>query len=158
VGYLKAFSLRSRAEIEELAAATAQRPAAREAQRALASELTTLLHGAGHAESAQAAGRALFGQGALDEVPEPVLAAALAEASVAPAAPGATYADLLVASGLVSSKGAARRAVAEGGAYANNERLADAEAVPGADAFLHGRWLVLRRGKRSVAGLERGAG
>jgi tyrosyl-tRNA synthetase len=155
VGYLKAYSLRSRGEIEELAAAVAQRPAAREAQRALAGELTALVHGAEHAQSAEAAGRALFGQGALDEVPAAVLAAALSETSVVAAQPAATYADLLLATGLVTSKGAARRAVAEGGAYANNERLTDAEAIPADSAFLHGRWLVLRRGKRSVAGVER---
>jgi tyrosyl-tRNA synthetase len=149
---LKIFSLRSRPQIEELVAATAERPAARAAQHALAEELTTLVHGADQARSAAAAGQALFGQGSLADLPEPVLAAALAETSVVQAADGDTYADLYVACGLVPSKGAARRAVTEGGAYVNNERVTDADAVPGVGDYLHGAWLVLRRGKRSVAG------
>jgi len=154
--YLKTFSLRPREEIEALEQATEQRPAERQAQRALAQELTSLLHGEQHARSADDAGRALFGHGALQDLPGAVLAAALAETATVAAPAGATFADLFVASGLVASKGAARRAVAEGGAYANNVRLRDAEAVPDPADFLHGRWLVLRRGKRSVAGVRLG--
>ncbi len=153
--YLKIFSLRPQAEIEGLVEATRERPAARAGQRALAEELTALVHGAEHARTAAAAGRALFGQGALEDVPEPTLAAALDEASAITGEPGATFADLLVATGLVASKGAARRAVVEGGAYANNHRIADADVAPGDDAYLHRRWLVLRRGKRAVAGVRR---
>jgi tyrosyl-tRNA synthetase len=153
--YLKIFSLRPQAEIERLVEATRERPAARAGQRALAEELTALVHGAEHARTADAAGRALFGQGALEDVPEPTLAAALGETSAITGEPGATFADLLVATGLVASKGAARRAVAEGGAYANNHRIADADVAPGDDAYLHRRWLVLRRGKRAVAGVRR---
>jgi len=153
--YLKIFSLRTRRQIEDLEQATAERPAARLAQRALADELTTLLHGAEHARSAADAGLALFGHGALADLTEPVLDAALAETQVITADPSATYADLFVASGLVASKGAARRAAAEGGAYVNNARLTAADEVPDEAAYLHGRWLVLRRGKRSVAGARR---
>jgi tyrosyl-tRNA synthetase len=155
VAYLKIFSLRPRAEIEDLERATAERPAARQAQRALAEELTTVLHGAEHARSAAEAGLALFGQGALEDLDEPVLAAALAETEVVTAAPRATYAELFVAAGLVASKGAARRAAAEGGAYVNNARLREPDAIPAQGDYLHGRWLVLRRGKRSVAGVRR---
>jgi tyrosyl-tRNA synthetase len=155
VAYLKIFSLRPRAEIEDLERATAERPAARQAQRALAEELTTVLHGAEHARSAAEAGLALFGQGALEDLDEPVLAAALAETVVVTAAPGATYAELFVAAGLLASKGAARRAAAEGGAYVNNARLREPDAAPAQEDYLHGRWLVLRRGKRSVAGVRR---
>jgi tyrosyl-tRNA synthetase len=153
--YLRIFSLRPRAEIEDLEKATSERPAARLAQRALGDELTTLLHGADHARSASQAGLALFGHAALDDLAEPVLAAALAETQVVAAEPSATYAELFVASGLVASKGAARRAVAEGGAYVNNSRLVEADQAPAQTAYLYGRWLVLRRGKRSVAGVRR---
>ena len=152
--YLKIFSLRPRGEIEALIEATSERPAAREGQRALAAELTALVHGDAQAQSAADAGQALFGQGALDAVPEPTLAAALAETSVVNAAPGDTFAELFLATGLVASKAAARRAVAEGGAYANNQRIQDGDAVPGPAEYLHGRWLVLRRGKRSLAGVR----
>jgi tyrosyl-tRNA synthetase len=155
VAYLKIFSLRPRAEIEDLERATAERPAARQAQRALAQELTTVLHGAEHARSAAEAGLALFGQGALEDLDEPVLAAALAETVVVTAPPRATYAELFVAAGLVASKGGARRAAAEGGAYVNNARLREPDAIPAQGDYLHGRWLVLRRGKRSVAGVRR---
>jgi tyrosyl-tRNA synthetase len=155
VPFLKIFSLRPGADIEALADAVAQRPAAREAQRALAEELTVLVHGADHALAAAAASRALFGQGDLHDLDEATLSAALAETPRVVAPAGSTYADLLHGSGLVASRGAARRAVAEGGAYANNARVTDPDAVPAPADFLHGRWLVLRRGKRSVAGAER---
>ncbi len=62
--------------------------------------------------------------------------------------------DLLVATGLAASRGQARRTVSEGGAYLNNERVTAADAVPSRDQLLHGRWLVLRRGKRSLAAVE----
>jgi tyrosyl-tRNA synthetase len=65
-----------------------------------------------------------------------------------------TISDLLVASGLAESRTAARRIVAEGGAYLNNRRVAEPDLVPGASDLLHGRWLVLRRGKRSLAAVE----
>ena len=156
VRYLRVFSFRSREEIEELERAVAQRPAGREAQRALARDLTALLHGAAEAERAVAASRALFGQGEMRELDADVLEAALTEAPHTEATADSTYADLLVASGLVPSKSAARRAIGEGGVHANNRRLAgdEADQVPAAAEYLHGRWLVLRRGKRAMAGVR----
>jgi tyrosyl-tRNA synthetase len=153
--YLRLFSLRDRAEIEELEAATRERPGARIAHRELAAELTTLVHGERQARAVEEASRALFGQGTLEELDESTLTAALQETPHAQAAPGATLTDILVATGLTSGRAAARRAVEEGGVYVNNVRVEDADVEPDPAAYLHGRWLVLRRGKRSVAGVER---
>ena len=157
--YLKYFSFRSREEIEELEKETAERPAARAAQRALAADLTTLVHGEDECARVIAASRALFGQGSLADLDERTLAAALAEvprAVVSATGDGGlpAVADLLAQTGLVSSKSEARRAIAQGGAYLNNAKIAEADAVPGAGDLLHGRFLVLRRGKRSVGGVE----
>jgi tyrosyl-tRNA synthetase len=152
--YLKIFSLRDRDEIVALESSTRDRPAARQAQRALADELTTLVHGSEAASAAVAASRALFGQGDLHELDTETLGAALHETGCVKASTGSTFAELLQLSGLAPSLAGARRVVAEGGAYVNNVRLADADAAPLPDQFLHGRWLVLRRGKRSVAGVE----
>jgi tyrosyl-tRNA synthetase len=159
VKYLKFFSFRARDEIEELEKETAERPAARAAQRALAIELTTLVHGEEECARVVAASRALFGQGSLTDLDERTLAAALAEVpgAVVSAADGGGLpgvADLLAETGLVSSKSEARRAIAQGGAYLNNAKIAEANAVPDAGDLLHGRFLVLRRGKRSVGGVE----
>jgi tyrosyl-tRNA synthetase len=153
--YLRYFSFRSHDELAELDKATAERPAARAAQRALAEELTALVHGEEECRQVIAASQALFGRGSLAELAEPTLRAALAEAGLAeirgelPAVAG-----LLKESGVVSSLNEARRTIAEGGAYVNNERVTDAEWTPPAGALLHGRFLVLRRGKRTVAGVE----
>jgi tyrosyl-tRNA synthetase len=156
--YLKVFSFRSPGEIDELIAATEERPQARAAQRALAEELTTMVHGADELARVQAASAALFGGGALEELDEATLAAALAEApSVRVAGEAPPLVDLL-AEALSVSKSEARRAVREGGAYLNNAKLTDEAAVPGDADWLHGRFLVLRRGKRSVAVVERAGG
>lgn len=150
---LRTFTFLSRAEIEELATAALARPAAREAQRRLAAELTTLVHGAAATAQVQAASAALFGRGNLRELAEPLLAAALSEAGVVDVAtPVPELAALLHLAGLAESTSAARRAIAEGGAYVNNARVADPQWTPGAGDLLHHRWLVLRRGKRTVAG------
>ena len=155
VTYLKTFSFRSRAEIEELASATALHPHARAAQRALAEELTTLVHGEDQLTRVQAASAALFGGGALADLDEQTLTSALAEApSVTLSGQAPPLVDLL-AQGLSMSKSDARRAVREGGAYLNNNRLTDEAAVPAEQDWLHGRFLVLRKGKRSVAVVER---
>jgi tyrosyl-tRNA synthetase len=153
--YLRYFTFLSREEIEALDAETAERPQARSAQRRLAQELTTLVHGADETERVEAASRALFGRGELDELDPDTLAAALAEAPTA-VVEGAlpSVADLLALTGLAASKSAARRTVAEGGASVNNQRVDDPDAVPAADDLLHGRWLVLRKGKRNVAGVD----
>jgi tyrosyl-tRNA synthetase len=153
--YLRYFSFRSHAEIEELEKATAERPAAREAQRALAAELTTLVHGEDETAQVIAASRALFGRGSLDELSPATLRAALAEAGLVEVRGELPpVASLFRESGLVASMNEARRAITEGGAYVNNTRVSDVDAVVPQDALVHGRFLVLRRGKRTVAGVE----
>ncbi|MFC3984788.1 tyrosine--tRNA ligase [Streptosporangium jomthongense] len=155
VKFLKIYSFKSREEIEELEKAAVERPAAREAQRALATEFTTLVHGADECATVIAASAALFGQGSLEELPARTLGEALAEVPRAEISElGASYVDLLAQSGLVESKSAARRAVKEGGAYLNNVKITDEAYVPSAEDLLHGRFLVLRRGKRSIGGVE----
>ncbi|MGV9328636.1 tyrosine--tRNA ligase [Streptosporangium sandarakinum] len=159
IRFLKVFTFRGRDEIAELEKSVADRPAAREAQRALAEDVTTLVHGADELRRVVAASRALFGQGSLEELDERTLGSALAEVPRAEVpALGAPLVDLLAQSGLVKSKSEARRAVNEGGAYLNNVKVADDSYVPTADDLLHGRFLVLRRGKRSIGGVEVVAG
>lgn len=155
---LRYFSFRGHEEIEELEKATAERPAARAAQRALAEELTTLVHGAEEARQAVAASQALFGRGSLDELGPETLRAALAEAGLVSLESLPPVAVLFREAGLVGSLNEARRAIAEGGAYLNNERVTDPEAAISPETLLHGRFLVLRRGKRTFAGVELAAG
>ncbi|WP_040807744.1 tyrosine--tRNA ligase, partial [Nocardia concava] len=161
VRYLRWFTFLSREELDELEKATAERPHAREAQKRLAAEMTTLVHGEEHTRSVQLASQALFGRGELRELNESTLASALTEAAVdgkvAEATPASTIVDLLVESGLCESKGAARRAVNEGGASVNNVKVSEVEWTPSEDDFLHGQWLVLRRGKKNFAGVRRAA-
>jgi tyrosyl-tRNA synthetase len=158
---LRTFSFRSRDEIDALIASATERPQAREAQRALASELTALVHGDAERDAAEAAGRALFGQGDLGDLPASTLAAALAEAPhvvlgadevVDGRLPA--FDELFVRTGLVASKSAARRTIEEGGAYANNRRIEDHSAQPLRGDLHHGEWLVLRRGKKAFAGVR----
>ena len=160
IGYLRWFTFLDAAEIAELEETTAQRPHERAAQRRLARELTTLVHGQAATDAVEHASQALFGRGELTDLDERTLAAALREASsneVAelPAAGADSIVDLLVATGLSASKGAARRTIAEGGVSVNNVRIATEEWAPEQSDFLHGRWLVLRRGKRNIAGVQR---
>ncbi len=156
VSYLKVFSFSSREEIEALERAVAERPAAREAQRALATELTTMVHGPEECARVVAASQALFGRGDLAGLHPDTLAAALSEAGMVTVdgrelPPVVT---LLRDAGLSASLSEARRAVNEGGAYLNNVKVTTPDAVPGPTDLLHGRWLVLRRGKRTFAGVE----
>jgi tyrosyl-tRNA synthetase len=157
-GLLRVFSFRSRAEIEELEKEIAGRPQARLAQRLLAEELTTLVHGAAELGRVQAASQALFGQGDLRALDAATLAAAVAEvpnAEVAPAGSGLPpVADLMLACGIVKSKSEARRTITEGGAYLNNERVSDVDALPSGGDLLHGQFLVLRRGRRTVGAVR----
>jgi tyrosyl-tRNA synthetase len=157
IRYLRWFTFLSPDELAELEQATSDRPHERAAQRRLAAELTTLVHGEAATRSVEHASQALFGRADLAALDEPTLAAALREASVAELKPGSpdSITDLLVASGLSASKGAARRTIGEGGAYVNNARIDSEEWAPQPSDFLHGRWLVLRRGKRNIAGVER---
>lgn len=157
IRYLRWFTFLSADELDELAEATTSRPHERAAQRRLAQEFTTLVHGQSATDAVELASQALFGRGELSELDEPTLGAALREASVAELAPGDPDAitDLLVATGLSPSKGAARRTVAEGGVYVNNARITDEQWVPQSSDFLRGSWLVLRKGKRNIAGVQR---
>jgi tyrosyl-tRNA synthetase len=157
IRYLRWFTFLSADELAELELATQERPQQRAAQRRLATELTVLVHGEAATEAVEHASRALFGQGDLDRLDEATLAAALREASVAELKVGAPdgIVDLLVASGLSASKGAARRTIGEGGVSVNNVRIESDEWAPQASDFLHGRWLVVRRGKRNIAGIQR---
>ncbi|ORW30623.1 tyrosine--tRNA ligase [Mycobacterium paraense] len=157
IRYLRWFTFLSADELAELERATAERPQQRAAQRRLARELTALVHGEAATEAVEHASRALFGQGELDRLDEATLAAALREASVAELKPGSAdgIVDLLVASGLSASKGAARRTIGEGGVSVNNVRIDSEDWKPQPSDFLHGRWLVLRRGKRNIAGIEK---
>ena len=157
VRYLRWFTFLGAEELAELADATADRPHERAAQRRLARELTTLVHGDAATEAVEHASKALFGRGELDGLDEATLAAALQETSVAELAPDGPngIVDLLVATGLSESKGAARRTIAEGGVSVNNVRVDSEDWVAVGSHFLHGRWLVLRRGKRNIAGVRR---
>lgn len=152
--YLKFFSLKPPAEIQQILEESAQAPAARIAPRALAREMTALIHGAEQAERVERAGMALFGRDDVHALDETTLAAALAEAPHARVPVGVSVVDALVAVGLSESKGAARRAIREGGAYVNNERITDEAAVLGDGDRLSGGWVLLRRGKRLIGGVE----
>jgi tyrosyl-tRNA synthetase len=156
---LRVFSFKTRAEIEELERLTSEQPARRAGQRALAEELTTLVHGADECARAAAAGQALFGQGALEELDPATLAAAVAELNpfAVPEGDLPPIANLMASAGVVESVSAARRAIEAGGAYVNNVKVADIGAVPGPEDLLHGRYLILRRGKRTVGAVEIGA-
>ncbi|WP_405732846.1 tyrosine--tRNA ligase [Streptomyces sp. NBC_01537] len=154
--YMRILSFRSRGELEELEALTAERPQARTAQRALAEELTTLVHGADQTAAVIAASKALFGQGDLADLDGPTLAAALSELPHTKVAELAPVVDLFTQVELVASKSAARRTIKEGGAYINNTKVTSEDAVPAPSDLLHGKWLVLRRGKKNLAAVEVG--
>ncbi|ALG85038.1 tyrosyl-tRNA synthetase [Gordonia phthalatica] len=159
IKFLKWFTFLSREEIEELEKITEEKPFLREAQKRLAQELTTLIHGADQTAAAELASKALFGRAELADLDEATLAAALGETGIAEFSAGAepTIVELLVQSGLADSNKAARRAVDEGGAYVNNVKVTDADWKPAADDLLFGRWLVLRRGKKTFAGAKIGS-
>ncbi|CAG7580435.1 Tyrosine--tRNA ligase [Rhodococcus opacus] len=156
IKYLRWFTFLTAEELAELETATAERPHAREAQRRLAAEMTTLVHGEANTRAVELASQALFGRAELQDLDEPTLGAALREASVAELAPGepAGIVDLLVLSGLCESKGAARRTVKEGGASVNNQKVSSEDWTPAPTDLLHGTWLVIRRGKRNFAGIK----
>lgn len=157
IRYLRWFTFLGREEIDELERATAETPHLRRAQRTLAAEMTTLIHGQANTDAVQLASQALFGRAELDELDEATLAAAVGETSIAEygeARP--TIIELLVDTKLSESNKAARRAVSEGGAYVNNTKITDPEWQPADADLLHGRWLVVRRGKKSFAGARLG--
>lgn len=148
---LRVFTFRSREQIEALEGATAERPAAREAQRALATDVTTLVHGQKSTEQAVAASQALFGRGDLTLLDADTVRDATAELPCTVFSLGTAVVDLLVDAGLVPSRGGARRTITEGGAYVNNVKVTDVDAVVGPEQLLHERYVVLRRGKKSLA-------
>jgi tyrosyl-tRNA synthetase len=157
IRYLRWFTFLDADDLAELEVATAERAHERAAQRRLAQEFTTLVHGQAATDAVELASQALFGRGELGKLDAATLTGALRETTVAELPPGAPegIGDLLVATGLSKSKGEARRTLGEGGVYVNNVRIESDDWVPAADDFLHGRWLVLRRGKKNVAGVER---
>ena len=157
INFLKVFSFKSREEIESLENIHNENPGAREAHRALARELTSLVHSVEICERVEAAARALFGQGELSELDEATLSSALAElprTSVAKNAEIPTWVDLITATGVVDSKSAARRIVKEGGAYLNNEKVSAEDFTLSKSDFLCGKYAVLRKGKRDLAAVE----
>ena len=151
VKLLKVFSDRTREQIEELEQQVTERPAARAAQRALAEDVTTLVHGERACRAVQDASAALFGGGdlhALDEATTDSALSALDPVDVT--ADQLSAVDLLVATGLANSKGAARRTIGEGAAYLNNEKVAAAEDVLQPGDALFGRWILVRRGRKTL--------
>ena len=157
INFLKVFSFLSHDEINALEKSHNENPGLREAHRALARELTTLLHGAETTQRVEAAARALFGQGELGELDEATLASALAElprATISKKEDIPTWVDLITAAGVVDSKSAARRIVKEGGAYLNNVKISGEDFAPTKSDFLCGKYAVLRKGKRDLAAIE----
>ena len=154
---LKVFSMKSRAEIEELIEKVKTNPGAREAHRELAREMTTLIHGAGMAKSVEEAAKALFGQGEIGDLDLKTLDSALSQLPktiIKKGDPYPTWVDLLAATGVVESKSAARRIVKEGGGYMNNKKVESEDFTPSKTDLLHGKYLLLRKGKRDLAAVE----
>ena len=157
INFLKVFSFKSHEEISALENAHKENPGLREAHRALARELTALVHSQATTDRVEAAAKALFGQGDLTELDEETLAGALAElprTTVSKNEAIPTWVDLLAATGVVDSKSAARRIVKEGGAYLNNEKISGEDFAPQKSDFLCGKYAVLRKGKRDLAAVE----
>jgi len=152
VDYLKVFSPRSREEIADLERQAREEPHLRAAQRALADDVTDLVHSVSDREAAVTAAAALFGRSDLAGVPESVLSGVVAEIGGVPfTGPGLpSVVDVLEVSGVVPTRSAARRAIADGGAYLNNRKVADPEAVVTEADLLHGRYVIVRRGKRTI--------
>jgi len=155
--YLKVFSFKERSEIEKLIETVKVNPGAREAQRELAREITTLVHGLEECQKVEAASKALFGLGDLKDLDVKTLAAALSQLPKVTISSGEdipTWVDLLAATGVVDSKSAARRIVKENGAYLNNEKISGEDFAPSKSDLIHGKFLVLRKGKRDLASVE----
>jgi tyrosyl-tRNA synthetase len=152
VDRLKVFTFLSRARIDELAVAVLAEPHRREAQRVLAREVSSLVHGEAATEAAFAAAEALFGQGDLSALDDATLESALRELPNTTSPASTTIAQLLVDTGLTSSLGESRRAIAQGGVSVNNTKVAD-EAQTLEGAVLVGRMAVLRRGRKTLAGV-----
>jgi tyrosyl-tRNA synthetase len=152
VDLLKTFTFLSRVEIERLEHAVASEPFRREAQRTLALEVTSLVHGTDAANAAVLASQALFGQGDLEQLDLGTLESALRELPTVDTTTDASIAQLLVETGLTSSLSESRRAIAQGGVYVNNRKIDDDQACV-AGLLIGGRMAVLRRGKKTLAGV-----
>jgi tyrosyl-tRNA synthetase len=155
ISYLKTFTDRTRDEVEELETSLVQTPFRREAQKALAADVTTLVHGAPATAAVQAASEALFGKGDPAALDARTLRDATAELPGGEVAPGDSIVDALVATGLVDSRNAARRVIGDGGASLNNVKISDPEALLGEADFLHGQVALVRRGRKSLAAARR---
>jgi len=154
---LKVFSMKKRAEIEELIEKVKNNPGAREAHRELAREMTAMIHGSAMAKSVEEAAKALFGQGEIGDLDLKTLDSALSQlpkTTIKKGDPYPTWVDLLAATGVVESKSAARRIVKEGGAYLNNKKVESEDFTPSKTDLLHGKYLLLRKGKRDLAAVE----
>jgi len=157
INFLKVFSFKLRKEIEEIEKEHNENPGARNAHRALARELTALIHGDETSARVEEAAKALFGQGDLTTLDEKTLASALSElprVQISSKEEIPTWVDLLAAAGVVDSKSAARRIVKEGGAYLNNEKISGEDFRLEKSHFLCGKYAVLRKGKRDLAAVE----
>lgn len=155
IDYLRWFTFLTQEEIAEYEKKVTEEPFKREAQRRLAQEMTDLVHGHDATVAVELAAQALFGRAELTDLDEKTLAGALKETELAAVERSTepTIIDILVASGLADSRGAARRTIKEGGAYVNNVRIESEEWQPADADLLHGKYLVLRRGKKNFAGV-----
>lgn len=151
IGWLKTFTFRTKEEIGELETSMSERPFLREAQKALAFDVTALVHGEDATNQAIEAASALFGKGELNCLDLQTLNAATADLAKAVISQGSSILDAVVESELEKGRGAARRAMADGGIYVNNVKVTDPEATFTAEQLLGGKWAILRRGKRTLA-------
>ncbi len=151
--YLRLFTLFSREEVEELEASIAAEPHRRLAQKALAADVTRRLHGEDGLGRARKASEVLFGgevdgldAGEIADIFVDVPSSRITRGDVG--GEGLPLVELLHGAGLAASKSDARRAIAGGGVYLNNRRVAEASARVALDDALHGEFVVLRRGKK----------
>ena len=150
---LKVFTFLSRAEIEELERTVQDTPHLRAAQKRLAEDVTTLVHGPDQTAAVKAASEALFGKGELDGLDPATLESALRELPHTSVTPGTSVAEALVATGLCQSLSEARRAIGQGGVSINNQGIDDEGAVVGDPRAPLTGGLLLKRGKKTLAGL-----
>ena len=151
VALLKIFTELGPEDIAELERQVAQEPWRRAAQKRLATDFTTLVHGGEATQSVQAASDALFGKGDLTALDASTLRDATSELPGGTVPLGTSIVDALVASGLADSRNAARRVLGEGGVSLNNARVLDPDLILGEDSFLHRHVAVLKRGRKSLA-------
>ncbi|WP_028709370.1 tyrosine--tRNA ligase [Propionicicella superfundia] len=157
IEYVRIFTERPPEEIAELEALTREKPHLRAAQRALADDVTDLVHSPTERKAAVAAAAALFGRSELDALTEPTVRAVFAELGGRVLHVGEenpTVVEVLEAAGVVATRSAARRAIEEGGAYVKNQRVSSVDARVGAGDLLYGRYAVVRRGRKTVGAVE----